>query len=55
MRIGNLSEFVDSIQRGYFDAVPKLGQPLSSIRILITDDSADWPRQVRLLLQARPE
>jgi DNA-binding NarL/FixJ family response regulator len=28
---------------------------LSSIRILITDDSADWRRQVRLVLQARPE
>jgi DNA-binding NarL/FixJ family response regulator len=34
----------------------KGGQPLSSIRILITDDYADWRRQVRLLLlQARPE
>ena len=39
----------------YFDSVPKVGQPLSSIRILITDDSADWRRQVRLVLQARPE
>ena len=28
---------------------------MSSIRILITDDSADWRRQVRLVLQARPE
>jgi DNA-binding NarL/FixJ family response regulator len=28
---------------------------LSSIRILITDDYADWRRQVRSLLQARPE
>jgi DNA-binding NarL/FixJ family response regulator len=28
---------------------------LSSIRILIADDYADWRRQVRLLLQARPE
>ena len=28
---------------------------MSSIRILITDDSADWRRQVRLLLQAQPE
>jgi DNA-binding NarL/FixJ family response regulator len=28
---------------------------LSSIRILITDDSADWRHQVRLELQARPE
>jgi DNA-binding NarL/FixJ family response regulator len=28
---------------------------LSSIRILITDDYADWRRHVRLLLQARPE
>jgi DNA-binding NarL/FixJ family response regulator len=28
---------------------------LSSIRILITDDYADWRRQVRLALQARPE
>jgi DNA-binding NarL/FixJ family response regulator len=28
---------------------------LSSIRILITDDYADWRRQVRLVLQARPE
>jgi DNA-binding NarL/FixJ family response regulator len=32
-----------------------VGQPLSSIRILITDDYADWRRQVRSLLQARPE
>ncbi len=30
-------------------------RPLSSIRILIADDYADWRRQVRLLLQARPE
>jgi DNA-binding NarL/FixJ family response regulator len=30
-------------------------RPLSSIRILIADDFADWRRQVRLLLQARPE
>ena len=30
-------------------------QPLSSIRILIADDYADWRRRVRLLLQARPE
>jgi DNA-binding NarL/FixJ family response regulator len=29
-------------------------QPLSAIRILIADDYADWRRQVRLLLQARP-
>jgi DNA-binding NarL/FixJ family response regulator len=28
---------------------------LTSIRILITDDYADWRRQVRLVLQARPE
>jgi DNA-binding NarL/FixJ family response regulator len=28
---------------------------LSSIRILITDDYAEWRRQVRSLLQARPE
>jgi DNA-binding NarL/FixJ family response regulator len=28
---------------------------LSSIRILITDDYADWRRQVRWVLQARPE
>ncbi len=28
---------------------------MSSIRILIADDYADWRRQVRLLLQARPE
>jgi DNA-binding NarL/FixJ family response regulator len=28
---------------------------LSSIRILVTDDYAAWRRQVRLLLQARPE
>jgi len=28
---------------------------LSSIRILIADDYADWRRQVRLLFQARPE
>jgi DNA-binding NarL/FixJ family response regulator len=28
---------------------------LASIRILITDDYTDWRRQVRLLLQARPE
>jgi DNA-binding NarL/FixJ family response regulator len=28
---------------------------LSSLRILITDDYADWRRQVRLLLQAQPE
>ena len=39
----------------HFDSVPKVGQPLSSIQILITDDSADWRRQVRLVLQARPE
>jgi PleD family two-component response regulator len=39
----------------YFDWVPNVGQPLSSIRILIIDDSADWRRQVRLVLQARPE
>jgi DNA-binding NarL/FixJ family response regulator len=30
-------------------------RPLPSIRILIADDYADWRRQVRLLLQARPE
>jgi DNA-binding NarL/FixJ family response regulator len=30
-------------------------QPLSSIRILIADDFRDWRRQVRLLLQVRPE
>ena len=30
-------------------------QPLSSIRILIADDFIDWRRQVRLLLQVRPE
>ena len=30
-------------------------QPLSSIRILIADDYEDWRRQVRLLLQVRPE
>jgi len=30
-------------------------QPLSSIRILIADDFKDWRRQVRLLLQVRPE
>ena len=30
-------------------------QPLSSIRILITDDFKDWRRQVLLLFQARPE
>jgi DNA-binding NarL/FixJ family response regulator len=28
---------------------------LSSIRILISDDYADWRRQVRLVLEARPE
>ncbi len=28
---------------------------MSSIRILITDDYADWRRQVRAVLQARPE
>jgi len=28
---------------------------LSSIRTLIADDYAEWRRQVRLLLQARPE
>jgi DNA-binding NarL/FixJ family response regulator len=28
---------------------------LSSIRILVTDDYADWRRQVRSVLQARPE
>ena len=30
-------------------------RPLSSIRILIADDYADWRRRARLLLQARPE
>jgi len=30
-------------------------RPLSSIRILIADDFADWRRRVRLLLQARPK
>jgi DNA-binding NarL/FixJ family response regulator len=30
-------------------------QPLSSVRILVSDDYADWRRQVRLLLQARPD
>lgn len=30
-------------------------QTLPSIRILLADDFADWRRQVRLLLQARPE
>lgn len=39
----------------YFASVPKAGHPLPSIRILITDDSADWRRQLRLALQARPE
>jgi DNA-binding NarL/FixJ family response regulator len=29
--------------------------PLSSVRILISDDYADWRRQVHLLLQPRPE
>ena len=30
-------------------------RPLSSIRILISDDYADWRRLIRLLLQTRPE
>jgi len=30
-------------------------RPLSSIRILIADDYADWRRLIRLLLQTRPE
>jgi DNA-binding NarL/FixJ family response regulator len=30
-------------------------QPLSPIRILVTDDFEDWRRQVRLLFQARPQ
>jgi DNA-binding NarL/FixJ family response regulator len=33
----------------------KAEQSLSSIRTLIADDYAEWRRQVRLLLQARPE
>ncbi|MGB9433292.1 MAG: response regulator transcription factor [Candidatus Acidiferrum sp.] len=28
---------------------------MSALRILISDDYADWRRQVRLVLQARPE
>ena len=44
----------------YARRVPKQGQKwsdtlLSSIRILIADDLEDWRRQVRFLLQARPE
>jgi DNA-binding NarL/FixJ family response regulator len=31
------------------------GQPLSPIRILVTDDFEGWRRQVRLLFQARPQ
>jgi DNA-binding NarL/FixJ family response regulator len=31
------------------------GQPLSPLRILVADDFEDWRRQVRSLLQARPE
>jgi CheY-like chemotaxis protein len=34
---------------------PKVGQRLSSIQILLSDDFADWRRQVCLLLQPRPE
>jgi DNA-binding NarL/FixJ family response regulator len=43
----------EAIKR-YFDSVPRVRQPLSSIRILITDDFKDWRRQVHLLLHARP-
>ena len=41
----------------YLDSVPKIGQgqPLSTIRILVTDDSADWRGQVSLLFRARPQ
>jgi two-component system, NarL family, response regulator NreC len=39
----------------YSDSVPRIEQPLSSIRILITDDYADWRRQVLSLLQDRPD
>jgi len=39
----------------YFDSVPKVGQPLTSIRILIADDFKDWRRQVLLLFRTRPE
>jgi DNA-binding NarL/FixJ family response regulator len=43
----------EAIKR-YFDSVPRVGQALSSIRILITDDFKEWRRQVRSLFQARP-
>jgi CheY-like chemotaxis protein len=43
----------EAIKR-YFDSVPRVRQPLSSIRILIADDFKDWRRQVHSLLQARP-
>ena len=40
--------------RRIFDWVLRVGQPLPSIRILITDDFKDWRRQVHSLLGARP-
>jgi DNA-binding NarL/FixJ family response regulator len=44
------------IKRDYFALGGKVPERLlSSIRILIADDYADWRRRVRLLLQARPE
>lgn len=38
----------------YFDSVPRVEQPLSSIRILIIDDFKAWRGQVHSLLQTRP-
>jgi DNA-binding NarL/FixJ family response regulator len=32
-----------------------MGDPLSSIRILVVDDYEDWRNHVRLLIQTRPE
>lgn len=46
----------DDKERLFFALGTKVTERLlPSIRILIADDYADWRRQVRLLLQARPE
>jgi DNA-binding NarL/FixJ family response regulator len=46
-----------SAERSFTDKTEdfKEGAMMSCIRILVVDDYEDWRRQVRLLLQARPE
>jgi DNA-binding NarL/FixJ family response regulator len=43
-------EFVDSLT-----ASPTIGRSLSNASILVADDHAEWRRNIRHMLQARPE